>query len=163
MATSDPKQIRQSPVRNSDDVLERALSQWKSARGPVSGLSPATRGEILRTALESRPEKASYRPLLGIIPRRILSGAIPALALGAVLVLVGERMGGGSHARPLSIRAAKNGDDVVFTIANGGRPHRVLKSTVPTRFDPTTAVTVRDGAYRDATDDGSGLVFYRID
>src|SRR5436190_18556921 len=100
MATSDPKQIR-----NPEDVLDRALSSWKSVSRPVSGLSRATRGEILRAALESRPERASYRPLLGIIPRRILAGVLPALAVGAVLVLLGEQMGGGSQGRPQSVRA----------------------------------------------------------
>jgi len=158
MATRDPRQNRPT-----EDVLEQALSQWKSASKSLPGFAAATRGEILRAALESSPEKASYRPLLGIIPRRILAGLIPALAAGAVLVLLGEQLAGGTQGRPLTIRAAKSGEDVVFTIANGGRPHRVLKSTIPGRFDPSTAVTVRDGAYRDAADDGSGLVLYRIE
>jgi hypothetical protein len=68
-------------------------------------------------------------------------------------------MGDTAIGRPLTVRAAKSGDAVVFTIANGGRPHKVFKSSVPTHFDPSTAVTVRNGAFRDAADDGSDLVF----
>jgi len=78
-------------------------------------------------------------------------------------VLFADRLGEPTNHGPLTVRAAKNGDEVVFTIANGGRAHRVFKSSVPTNFDPSTAVTVRDGSFRDSADDGSDLVFYRID
>ena len=146
-----------------ENVLDTALLQWKTAERPAAGLSEAMRGEIVRAALAGRPDRTSYRPLLGIIPRRILAGAIPVMAATAVLLVLAEKAGDDRFGRPLTVRATKRGDDVVFTIANGGRPHRVVKSSVPTSFDPSTAVTVRDGAYRDAAADGADLVFYRID
>ncbi len=158
MASNDPKQ-----AKGTKNVLDAALSQWKATRRTSPGLSAATRGEILSVALASRPEASAYRPLLGIIPQRLLAGAVPMVAAVAVLLLFAERMGDPSLRSPLTVRAAKSGDDVVFTIANGGRPHRVVKSTVPTRFDPSDAVTVRGGAYRDTVVDSAGLVFYRID
>jgi hypothetical protein len=146
----------------SPNVVDRAIREWRGAREDDPRLQAATRTRIVEAAYEARTEASGYRPLLSRIPMRILAGAVPALAATVVILLFAERTGDPS-VRPVSVRATKSGDEIVFTIANGRRAHKVYKSSVPNNFDPQSGVVVRDGAFRDAMDDGSGLVFYRID
>lgn len=149
--------------RSDSDLLQRAIAESRESLESEADLSPAARAKILRAAYESRSEAAAYRPLLGLIPRKLLAGAFPVLAAAVVVLFLADRGGDPANARHLTVRAAKTGDEVVFTIANGHSSHVVYKSSQPNRFDPATGVSVRDGAFRDTTDDGSGLVFYRID
>ncbi len=62
-----------------------------------------------------------------------------------------------------TVRVSKQGDQVLFHVANGGRPHYVSRSLQPDRFEPSSAVRVSDGVYTERLSDRAGLVFYRID
>jgi len=61
------------------------------------------------------------------------------------------------------VAVSKQGDQVTFTIANGGSAHTVYRSTSPESFDLARAVRVSDGEFVDRVDDQASIVFYRID
>jgi hypothetical protein len=91
-----------------------------------------------------------------------LVGALPVILAGFVVLFFADRAND-PNGVPTRVRAHKTGDEVVFTIANGQASHVIYKSNVPNKFDASSGVRVRNGTYRDSADDGSGLVFYRID
>ena len=62
-----------------------------------------------------------------------------------------------------SLVASKQGDRVVFTIANGGRPHQVYRSTAPDGLARDRSLSVQDGVFVDPFRHDEHLVFYRID
>jgi hypothetical protein len=61
------------------------------------------------------------------------------------------------------LQAVRQGDEVVFVIANGGGHHTVRKSNDPRHLTDSETLVVSDGAFRDNLDSGNNLVFYRID
>ena len=61
-----------------------------------------------------------------------------------------------------TLTAQKQGNKVIFNIANGHRSHRVLRSEEPD-FKGATTFTTEDGRFVDRLQGGPDLVFYRID
>jgi hypothetical protein len=61
------------------------------------------------------------------------------------------------------LEAVRQGDEVIFKIANGDRSHTVRKSNSASDLQDSESVVVTDGAFRDRLDSGGDLVFYRID
>ncbi len=146
-----------------DEPLDRAVSQWRSTlQAENDRVSDPVRQKILHDALDARD--AAPTPIgVRLAAWRVLGGAVP-VAMAVLLVLVfadrtGERNGDG-HVR---VAASKAGAEVVFSITNGDRGHAVYKSNAPNSFDRSARLPVRNGSFRDSMDDGSGLVFYRID
>jgi hypothetical protein len=98
----------------------------------------------------------------------MLAGGLP-LALAVALIGLMDRSGGGSVGSPRltlsppSVQVAKVGDRIELTVSNGKRSHFVSRSTAPDRFDSSQRVRITDGAYADNLEDGSSLVFYRIE
>jgi len=92
-------------------------------------------------------------------------GAVPALLLAAALVVgsPGWRSGGSAEGAPLRLRAEKQGDDVIFVIANGGRPHVVQRSTAADGRMASDRLSTTGGVFRDSLGSGPDLVYYRID
>lgn len=84
-------------------------------------------------------------------------GAVVTITLGVVFL-----GGGGERGRPVNIQAAKAGHEVVFTISNGHRAHRVIKSTDVERFG-AGRVAVEGGRFRDLAESGPVLVYYKVD
>lgn len=149
-----------SREHGTDPVLDRAIAQMKSSISPER-LSDDVRHRILReaaAALEVQPVPTRLRAAAW----RVLAGALPVAAVGLLaLVLAGRSGGKGEPA--LRIRATKAGDEVIFSIANGKNTHRVYKLNSANGFGDSSRIPVHAGSFRDSVDDGSGLVFYRID
>ncbi len=141
-------------------LLERAVVEWRSA-ATAETLSDDARQTVLQAAFDRRDPIPQHRPLFSPLPRRILTGAVPLVLAAVTVMLFPERFGDPDSS--VRLQATKSRDEVVFTIANGQRAHSVYKSSVPSSFDSSSRVPVRDGSFRDAVDDGSGLVFYRIE
>ena len=146
-----------------DETLDRAVSLWRSALGSSHDhLSAPVRQRILQQAFDAREEAPTP---IGVRSAawRVLGGAVP-VAVAVLLVLVfAERTGERNGAGHVRVTAAKTGAEVVFSIRNGHRAHAVYKSSFPNSFEGSARLPVRNGSFRDSMDDGSGLVFYRID
>jgi hypothetical protein len=149
--------------RNSEE-LDRLLAE---ARREGPGLSAAARGRILAESTRELPGKAFWPPLFAPTSRVLAAGALP-LALAVGLMALVDR--GGVQAPPTilghkspTVEVAKVGDRVEFKVSNGGRPHWVSRSTSPDEFDPDLRVRMREGAFADNLEDGTTLVFYRIE
>jgi hypothetical protein len=149
--------------------LDAALREWRSGRRERSELSPAARARILRYSalsreLRIRPERAV--PLFFPARRLALATALPVLVLslmvGYLLIPGGAMQTAESGGGPV-LQAVRQGDEVIFTIADGGGSHMVRKSRTPNALEDCETFVVSDGAFRDRLDSGGGLVFYRID
>ena len=105
--------------------------------------------------LPSRTHTASHAGRVGVVGVIDDHGAIRAQDRGQAPGLEGP------ESPP--IFASKTAGEVVFTIANGDRAHKVYLSTAPDRFDNAPALMTRDGAFRDRLSEGPDLVYYRID
>jgi hypothetical protein len=130
---------------------------------PAAVLSAPARDRILRDTIERTSQPAAaLAPLFA--PRRwiVAAGVLPVMLAGALVALVDRSSVPSGTDRPM-VQAMKVDGQVVFTIANGSRTHRVYRSTTPDRFDLSAPVDVTDGVYRDGIDRGENLVFYRID
>jgi hypothetical protein len=152
----------QKPANPTQDPLFQALTTWKNETQPNETLTREARGRILSGAFESLSESHAPAPLFSPVPRRIVAGTLPAVLALVVVAVFADRVG--DPVRPASkLRVGKAGDEVVFTIANGGTPHRVYKSSLPNNFHGAELIVVEDGAFRDRVQNGSDLTFYRID
>jgi hypothetical protein len=142
-------------IGNADDgLLDRAIRSLKAtaALEVQESLSQGTRAAVIEASMNVTP---STNPRNAWFVTGL--GAVLTITLG--MLLVG---GGGEIGRPLNIQAAKAGHEVVFTISNGQRAHRVIKSTDVERFG-AGQVAVEGGRFRDLTESGPVLVFYRVD
>ena len=80
----------------------------------------------------------------------------------AVLVSYGTLTGTGPDGIAPRLLASKQGDEVVFVIANGERTHSVSRLSRPVERQGE-AMVVNDGTFRDRLSSDAQLVFYRID
>ncbi len=149
------------------DRLSEALKSWRSDRPPEGRLSEATRGRILAAAHQARAGERPRALTDLFLPLRgwALAGALPVALLAAVLVWGLWPVGGpppGPGTGPM-LRASRVGDEVVFEIANGGRPHTVHRSGRADDLGGGQPLAVSEGRFRDRIDAGGNLVFYRID
>ncbi len=147
---------------NGSDRLGQMLAAGRNARSQA--LSAEARDEILNAVRAQAPAGEPLPALFTPVRRLILTGALPVLL--AALLLVGidhEVRTPVTEEGGLRVTVSKRGDELLFTIANGGRPHVVSRSTQPDRFEPSSAVPVADGAYSESLADQADLVFYRID
>jgi hypothetical protein len=145
---------RKGPGCADDALLDRAIRSWKAAAivEAEGHLSQATRAAVIEAAINTAPARPSPKAWLAVG-----FGAVFTVTLGVLLL-----GGGGESGRPLTIQAEKAGSEVVFTISNGHRAHRVIKSTDAERISAGMA-TVEDGRFRDLSESGPVLVFYRVD
>ena len=137
-----------------DAQLDRAIRCLNEA-GEVEApqrLSPAVRAAIIEAAMTPAPVPPPQKAWL-------VAGFGAVFTVTAALLVLG---GGGELNRPLKIQAVKAGTEVVFTISNGHRAHRVIKSTDAERLS-AAAMTVEDGRFVDLAESGPVLVFYKID
>jgi len=156
------KQPMESDMRGSaGSRLERMIEAARAT--PETGLSGESRGRILREALHDGEADEALPALFTPTRRLLVAGALPVLLAVGLLVGIfpGKHQTTASH--PASIAVSKQGDQVLFTIRNGDRAHRVVRSSQPDRFDGSEGVAVTDGSYAEGLSDGSDLVFYRID
>ena len=145
------------------DRLGEALDAWRQAPPASEALSAVTR-EGIREAITTGPASLRALPLLFVPVRRIaLAGGMPAALLIGVILLLAR--GDGTRTLvpgSLRVQATKEGNHVVFTLANGSRTHTVYTSHVPNDFDARSGVPVRE-RFTDALTSGADLTFYRVD
>ena len=143
-----------SQDRANDALLDRAircLRETATVEVPEQ-LSPAIRAAVIEAAMNPAPAQPPQKAWF-------VAGFGAFFTVTVALLVLG---GGGELSRPLTIQAAKAGSEVVFTISNGHRAHRIIKSTDVERLN-AVAVTVEDGRFRDLAESGPVLVFYKID
>jgi hypothetical protein len=142
--------------------LKAALAAWRDAGPEEEKLSVSSRSELFRRVQSAGSAPFVTATLFPPVRRWALAAGIPLVLVAGLAWLGG---GVGDPAPPgVRIEAAKQGEEVVFTIADGRRVHQVRKSENPSEFDSAAAVRVRNGgSYRDGVDKGADLVFYRID
>jgi hypothetical protein len=133
--------------------------------GAEERLSGETRARVLSAAL-GHDGAGEPLPVLFTPTRRwVVGGALPVLLAATLLIGIGPGSGElpTTEAPPPLPRFSKQGDQMLVSIANGGRQHRVVRSTDPRHFEPSAGVRVTDGAYAEGLGDSSDLVFFRID
>lgn len=150
--------------RDENWILEEAASRLRGALGSAV-LLPATRERILARAVRDRGSAETavvrkFAPGFGLA----LAASVPALVIGAAALILALR-----EQAPQSpkfggiVGARKVGDQIVFTIANGNRPHVVYRSKDPARFDQGSAERVVGGRFEDRVGEEPGIVFYRVE
>ena len=150
-----------SEERSGDRIAEMA----RACRSTSLALSDEARDRILGEAVRHAPVEEPLPSLFTPGRRLLVAGALPVLLAGALLMGIdGEvRDPASSGEQPPVVSAEKHGDQVTFSISNGGRQHTVYRSTDPGRFEASSGVDVTDGTYVDRISDDADLVFYRID
>ena len=155
-------------IQNSGDsagreTLRRAVRATRRSAGG-STLSAPARARILDAARNGADQPLELFPSLFTAPRRLIAaGALPLILAAGLLVLLNQRSPVAPEMGGFDVQVSKVDGQVFFRIANGSREHTVYRSTVPDRFEPSSAVAVTDGSFTDALDDQADLVFYRID
>ena len=146
------------------ECLDEAISAWKrgnSAAGPGERLSPSARSRILADL----GRETAQRPLAALfVPRSrlALAGLLPILLAGALFLVQNGAWGPSKDGS--GIQVSKDGDQVIFTIANGKAYHDVTRSLVPDHFDASRAVQVAQGGrFVDSLESDARLIFYKID
>jgi hypothetical protein len=149
--------------------LARALEEWRRQRPAGRKLSQPARTRIFREAIRSGDRRQIQEPSVPLFfpARRLaMATALPLLLISVmaayVLLPVGPVDLADSGDGPV-LQALRQGDEVVFTIANGGGSHLVRKSNSPNKLADGESFVVSDGAFREPADSGEDLVFYRID
>jgi len=143
-------------------VLNRAIAEWQGSGSSDEALSGHARSRIVDETLDPARDPAAPASLFVPARRLALAGVLPVM-LGAALVLLLGHAGTYVTSKAPRLQVEKRGGQVVFNIANGQKSHYICKSNVPNKFDCGRGVQVRNGAYADTVNDGSDIVFYRID
>jgi hypothetical protein len=152
--------------RHRKDALEQALGDWRAADRRPEKLSVPTRERILEAATREGNRQVRFdlpAPLFLPARRFALAALLPLVLLSVALGYFLVPAGPGEAPGAPRLMATRLGDEVVFVIANGDRPHRVTKASDPRGFDSGEPVAVEQGVFRDHVDSGANLVFYRID
>lgn len=150
------------------EALDRALTDWRNAEKSPERLSGPARERILDAATRGGGRQVRFSlpsPLFLPARRFALAAVLPLLVLSlsvAYLVLPGGTVPGADDTAP-RLLTSRLGDQVIFVIANGDRPHRVLKTDDPRVPGSGEPLDVEQGVFRDRLDSGADLVFYRID
>jgi len=152
--------------REGGRALDEALAAWRGSPLPQESLSDATRGRIL-DGVRRREERPWIEPLAALfLPARrfALAAGLPALALALILgySLIPAELGGGVDQTPTRLQVSKQGDEVVFLIANGQQTHTVSVSDKAHVVHSRTTFTVTD-SFRDRLQSESNLTFYRFE
>jgi hypothetical protein len=143
--------------------LDSALQEWRQNRPPEEKLSESARARILRQR-QARIEPTT--PLFFPARRLAMAAALPLLLLSVMavyLLIPGAALETAQNGDGPVLQAVRQGNEVVFIIANGGGSHLVRKSNTPNALADSETFVVSGGAFRDSLDSGSDLVFYRID
>ena len=145
-----------------ESILDRAIDALRESGAEGAGLSGVTRGKIVQAAwAEASDRAAAYRPTFQPLRWLAVGGVIPVVLLVVASMLPHESDLG--RRGPAFVGAEKIGGAVVFTIADGRDPHRVVKSTDAARFNQAAFQNVTEGRFLDRANSGPVVVFYRID
>jgi len=147
-------------------LLDNAIDALKESGANGASLSDTVRARIVQTSWNESTERASARrPLRQPLRWMAIGGVVPVavMVVASLVFLPLNRELEPSKAAPSFAGAQKVGGAVVFTIADGRDPHRVVRSTDPARFNDAAAQSVTDGRFLDRVNSGPVVVFYRID
>ena len=156
-------------TKRGGEVLGKALSDWKAAEMDAERLSTPVRERILDRVGPNQVQQVRFTPqpaLFTPLGRLALAAAAPmlvlTLAVGYLLMpaTAPEPM---ARAESTNLEVIRQGQEVVFLIANGKATHLVYKSTQIKGLHRAQPVTVSDGVFRDRIDQNANLVFYRVD
>jgi hypothetical protein len=150
------------PARNRED-LDRAIAACRTSLRPSAKLSDPARATILQAALDATIHPDPLPQLFFPVRRLALATLAPAVILVLGVVLLQSLPGGSRRPEIPRIRAAKQGDQVVFTVADGKRPHVAYKSTSADRFDRSNGIRVEHNRFVDSANAGPNLVFYTVE
>jgi hypothetical protein len=64
---------------------------------------------------------------------------------------------------PVHLQVEKRAGEIVLLIANGSRPHYVVKSSLASGLDAADPVEARGGTFREQIEAGPSVVFYRVE
>ena len=153
--------------RNGSKRVAEAVAEWRAADCGET-LSGRARDRILRSVADggSASQERAVASLFLPFGRLVLAGAAPVMLVAVLLGWMALPRGvdpaapAGSEAA-VAVHVSKQGGDVVFVLENGGRPHRVTRSTSPENGGESMGVV--HGSFRDELTGGADLVFYRID
>jgi hypothetical protein len=145
-------------------ALDRSIRACREA-GSDERMSEEARDRVLNATLHNEAGGENLPALFTPTRRLWVAAAAPVLLTMALLVGFesGVDVPPASAQDEPQVAVVKQGDRVRFQIENGSRRHVVYRSTVPDRFEESSAVSVTDGAYEDGLQDQADLVFYRID
>jgi len=157
--------------------IEKAVSAWLGRREAGFRLQNERRSAILRATLSGgeKPAGSSLFPVFPMFSRLAVAAILPLALLVLLAPLAALLLPFDSVQRYLPGREAvataghatigvkKDGEQILFTIANGGTVHTISKSADPRHFEPGRSVRVTGGTYRDRMVESSDLVFYKID
>ena len=134
---------------------------------PAQRLSAGARANVRALARRSA-DVAGDRGLARLflpIARLAAAATVPALILAVSFgwLLVGRDGTVVTSEASMSIEIRKTDGQAVFDIANGGRVHRVYKSTSARHIDGADLFATVEGGFRDTLAGEDSLVFYRID
>ena len=145
-ASSDP----------SDQILDRALAELR-ATDEVEQLSAKSRAFIVDELLSGNGAPAPSGLRGGV---RLALAAVPVVLAGVLLVSIGD---GWRSSGPDWVKVEKVDGEVVFTLADSSRSHRVLASTDARRFAGARELRTVDGEIQVDPENEPKLVFYRVD
>ena len=143
--------------------LEDAIRSYRAQARPHESLSPGARARIVDQASAAPTGLTHLSPVFFPWARTAAVSAVPAALLLFALVGLWPASVEPPGTVPGTVEVAKVGDEVVFTIANGGQPHTIQKSHRPDRFDGSATVVNGEDSFVDRLESGSKIVFYRID
>jgi hypothetical protein len=144
-----------------DSLLNSAIEALRETSANA-GLSDVVRAKIVQASwAESADRAETYRPVMRPLRWLVLAGVIPVALLVVAAIL--PRPADLSRTGAAFVGAEKLDGAVVFTIADGRGPHRVVRSTDAARFNGAASQRVRDGRFLDQANSGPVVVFYRID
>lgn len=148
-------------------ILNQAVEAWRDAEVQEEPLSAPARERILDAVKGGGETRLSYQTSLFLPFRRIaLAIAAPAMILALTvgyLVVPPADTGGQSPAQVTNLDVLRQGEEIIFVIANGQSTHRVYKSSEISGLQTAEPVEISNGVYRDRIDQQADLVFYRID
>jgi len=156
--------------KSGGELLDRALSDWKAAEAGAERLSGPARERILDAIGPGQVQQVRFSPqpaLFTPLGRIALAAVAPMLALtlavGYMLMPVTTAPQPAAGAQATNLEVIRQGEEVVFLIANGNTTHFVYKSTEIRELQRSEPVMVSDGVFRDRIDRSADLVFYRVD
>ena len=126
-------------------ALDGALDDWRAAEKRPETLSGPARERILEAAGRGETRRVRFElpsPLFLPARRFALAAVLPLLVLSLAVGYFLLPAGSGSDETVPQLLASRQGDEVVFVIANGDRPHRVLKAADPRGLDADQALVL---------------------
>jgi hypothetical protein len=148
----------------SKSKLDGLLADWRNAPDSGETFSDRARERIFSAVRDERTEPAPFATLFVPVRKVLLTAGLPAAALTVLLAVAVLPTPTELDVESVpSLHVRKQGDEVVFVIANGGKPHSVYRSESLETLGTGEPFATADAAFRDRMDGKPGVTYYRID